>query len=173
MISCSKSSRQRARRESRAAPALPALRRFSMSRVSRSARISRICCVEPGFAQEMAIRLGGDRRSHSGTFTPLRGELAIHLAERGVLAADQRHVVDADVGKPFDECRFRLSLRIGCRGRWSFECRWHLGVWLLVEFTKRADGRRAPGGSSARSLPARPSPSPRRANPNVRASRCR
>ena len=37
-----------------------------------------------------------------GHLHPLRRQLAIHLAERGVLAADQRDVFDADFGKPAD-----------------------------------------------------------------------
>ena len=71
-----------------------------MSRVSRPRKISLICRSSPR-SQEVPVRLGRDRESIRDLH-PGGCQLAVHLAERGVLAADQRDVVDADFVKPLD-----------------------------------------------------------------------
>ena len=65
-----------------------------------------------GLVQHVAIGLGGDGESvrHADA---LPGQLLEHLAQRGVLSADQRHVVDAEVLKEADvpRCTHDLSSR--------------------------------------------------------------
>ena len=61
----------------------------------------------------MAIGLGGDREA-IGNGDALRRELLEHLAKRGVLAADQRNVLDANLAKEADEARAGLRLGFRC-----------------------------------------------------------
>ena len=58
--------------------------------------------IEFRFGDEMTVSLGGDGEA-VGDVHSLSAELADHLAERGVLAADERDVLDARVREPFDE----------------------------------------------------------------------
>ena len=58
--------------------------------------------VEPRFADEMAESVGRDGEA-VGHSNALAGEFTHHLAERRVLAADQRDIGNGDVGKPFDQ----------------------------------------------------------------------
>ena len=60
--------------------------------------------VEPRLAQKMAVRLGRDGET-IGHLDALARQFAAHLAQRGILAADQRDVVDADLVKPEDVFR--------------------------------------------------------------------
>ncbi len=55
--------------------------------------------VERRLTQKIPVRLGSHCKS-VGDLHPLWRELAVHLAQRRVLAADERHVVDADLLKP-------------------------------------------------------------------------
>jgi hypothetical protein len=81
--------------------------------MSAFSEVRHVVCVEVGergtdalielcFADEMPEAHGGDgktiRHLHS-----LAGEFAHHLAKRGVFAADERNVINRDVGEPFDE----------------------------------------------------------------------
>jgi hypothetical protein len=54
-----------------------------------------------GLVEHMAVAQGGDRKAvrHADA---LSRQLAVHLAERGVLAADQRHVANAQILEPAD-----------------------------------------------------------------------
>ena len=57
--------------------------------------------IHAGLSKEVAICLGGDCEPVGDLHT--RGcQFAIHLAERGVLPANQRDIVDADFVKPPD-----------------------------------------------------------------------
>ena len=58
--------------------------------------------VQSRLAQKIAKPVGGDGKAIRHLHT-LGRQLAEHLAQRSVLPADQRHVVDADVSEPFDE----------------------------------------------------------------------
>ena len=63
-----------------------------------------------GLVQHVAIGLGGDGESVRDA-DALPGQLLEHLAQRGVLAADERHVVDADLLEKADvpRCTHDLS----------------------------------------------------------------
>ena len=65
-----------------------------------------------GFVQHVAIGRGGDGESVRYA-DALSGQLLQHLAQRGVLSADERHVVDAEVLKEADvpRCTHELSSR--------------------------------------------------------------
>ena len=58
--------------------------------------------IDSCLADEMAERLGRDRKA-IGHFHSLAREFADHLAERRIFSADQRDILDADVGKPSNE----------------------------------------------------------------------
>ena len=71
-----------------------------------------------GLVEHVAVGLGGDGEAVRDA-DALSGELPVHLAERGVLAADERHVLDAelleeaDVAKPAHDLILRMSGRAG------------------------------------------------------------
>ena len=71
--------------------------------------------VQPRLAQEVTIRLGGDGKAIRHLHA-LGRQLAKHLAQRRVLAANERHIVDADVGEPFDEVPWGTG---GCFRFWG------------------------------------------------------
>jgi hypothetical protein len=82
--------------------------------------------VQSGLTQEVTIRLRRDGEA-VGHFDAFGRQLAIHLAQRSVLPADQRHIIHADVGEPFDEsagcggfrrCRLRAEEWLCLRGLW-------------------------------------------------------
>ena len=64
-----------------------------------------------GGLERMAIGLGGDREA-IGNGDALRREFPEHLAKRGVLAADQRNVLDADLAKEADDSARRPGARL-------------------------------------------------------------
>ncbi len=54
------------------------------------------------FFQQIAVGVGGDGKPMRDSHT-FAGKMLIHLAQRGVLAADQRHITNADFIKPKDQ----------------------------------------------------------------------
>ncbi len=58
--------------------------------------------LQPAFREDRPVRVRGHREP-VGHLHAVGRELAIQLAQRGVLPAHQRDVVDADVGKPADQ----------------------------------------------------------------------
>ena len=76
--------------------------------------MSLILRVHACLSQEVAIGLAVIANP-LGTFTPSRCQLAIHLAERGVLPANQRDIVNTDFVKPLNAPRHtagRFQLRL-------------------------------------------------------------
>ena len=57
--------------------------------------------VEARFAQNIAIGFGGDRKA-VGHFYAFALQFPAHLAQRGILAADERNVIDANFVEPSD-----------------------------------------------------------------------
>jgi hypothetical protein len=57
--------------------------------------------VETRFAQNIAIRISGDRKAVRH-FDAFGCQFSAHLAQRGILAADERNVIDANFVEPSD-----------------------------------------------------------------------
>ena len=84
--------------------------------------------VETRIAQNIAIGFGGDGKP-IGHFDAFARELPAHLAQRSILAADERDVIDADLVKPkdvfgplFAGSRDRCFQRLRCHGVSFFRC---------------------------------------------------
>ena len=72
--------------------------------------------LDSRFRKEQSIRIGGNRKT-VWDFDAFSGKLAIHLSQRGILATNKRHVVNADVVKPthvLRRCRGSLGTFIEC-----------------------------------------------------------
>jgi hypothetical protein len=85
---------------------------------------------QPGTADEVSERVRRDgeavRHVHARP-----GEFADHFTQRGVFAAHQRDVIDADLAKPLDEWRGLHA--VGISGERSARCRGiAIGGWTLA-----------------------------------------
>ena len=63
------------------------------------------CILDTGGLDQVLIGIGGYGKAVRH-LDPVRGEILIHLAERGVFAADDGDIINADIIEPEDEFLF-------------------------------------------------------------------